>query len=100
MYYSIYIFMQLLMILSCTVCEIKFLCSCIMISNMKNLKLLKVLRPSDVKVAHNKIVAQCRAALQSNTPLPLVEVVKQLEGLAKTAGEYFYGEMAGSKSTI
>jgi len=53
---------------------------------LSSLEMLEVLRPSDVKVAHNKIVAQCRAALQTNTPLPLVEVVKQLEGLAKTAG--------------
>ncbi len=50
------------------------------------IKKKQVLRPSDVKVAHNKIVAQCRAATQSSTQLPLPEVVKQLEGLAKTAG--------------
>eukprot|EP00088_Acartia_fossae_P026104 TRINITY_DN2686_c0_g2_i1.p1 TRINITY_DN2686_c0_g2~~TRINITY_DN2686_c0_g2_i1.p1 ORF type:complete len:648 (+),score=216.78 TRINITY_DN2686_c0_g2_i1:42-1985(+) len=48
------------------------------------LEMLEVLRPSDVKVAHNKIVAQCRAVESSQ--LPLAEVVKQLEGLAKTAG--------------
>jgi len=53
---------------------------------LSSLEMLEVLRPSDVKVAHNKIVAQCRAATQSSTQLPLPEVVKQLEGLAKTAG--------------
>jgi CCR4-NOT transcription complex subunit 10 len=53
---------------------------------LSSLEMLEVLRPSDVKVAHNKIVAQCRAAFHSCSQLPLAEVVKQLEGLAKTAG--------------
>ena len=44
-----------------------------------------MLRPSDVKVAHNKIVAQCRAVTDSST-LPLPEIIKQIEGLAKSAG--------------
>jgi hypothetical protein len=43
-----------------------------------------VLRPSDVKLAHNKIVAQCRA---DGSPVSLSEVVQQLDGLAKTAGQ-------------
>ena len=47
------------------------------------LEQLEILRPSDVKVAHNKIVAQCRA---DGGPVPLAEVLQQLEGLAKTAG--------------
>ena len=45
---------------------------------------LEVLRPSDVKLAHNKIVAQCRA---DGSPVSLSEVVQQLDGLAKTAGQ-------------
>ncbi len=43
-----------------------------------------MLRPSDVKLAHNKIVAQCRA---DGSPVSLSEVVQQLDGLAKTAGQ-------------
>lgn len=48
-----------------------------------SLERLEVLRPSDVKLAHNKIVAQCRA---DGSPVSLSEVVQQLDGLAKTAG--------------
>ena len=47
-----------------------------------------MLRPSDVKVAHNKIVAQCRAVTDSST-LPLPEIIKQIEGIAKSAGTVF-----------
>jgi len=49
-----------------------------------SLEQLEVLRPSDVKLAHNKIVAQCRA---DGSPVSLSEVVQQLDGLAKTAGQ-------------
>ncbi len=49
-----------------------------------SLERLEVLRPSDVKLAHNKIVAQCRA---DGSPVSLSEVVQQLDGLAKTAGQ-------------
>jgi len=59
-------------------------------SCLSALEQLEVLRPSDVKVAHNKIVAQCRAVTDSST-LPLPEVIKQIEGLAKTAGINIYG---------
>jgi len=54
------------------------------------LEQLEVLRPSDVKVAHNKIVAQCRAVTDSST-LPLPEIIKQIEGIAKSAGINIYG---------
>lgn len=47
------------------------------------LEKLELLRPTDLKVAHNKIVAQCGADRSS---ISLSEIVQQLEGLAKTAG--------------
>ena len=49
------------------------------------LEQLEILRPTDVKLAHNKIVAQCRT---EGSPVQLSEVLHQLEGLAKTAGNY------------
>jgi len=48
-----------------------------------SLEQLEILRPTDVKLAHNKIVAQCRA---EGSPVQLSEVLHQMEGLAKTAG--------------
>jgi len=48
-----------------------------------SLEELELLLPSDVKVAHNKIVAQTRA---QGGPIALSDVVQQLEGLAQTAG--------------
>ena len=55
-------------------------------SCLASLEQLEILRPSDVKLAHNKIVAQCRA---EGSPVQLTEVQQQLEGLAKTAGLYY-----------
>jgi hypothetical protein len=52
-------------------------------SCLNSLEQLEILRPSDVKLAHNKIVAQCRT---DGSPVSLSEVVQQLDGLAKTAG--------------
>jgi len=52
-------------------------------ASLSSLEQLEVLRPTDVKLAHNKIVAECR---MEGSPVSLSEVVQQLEGLAKTAG--------------
>jgi len=47
------------------------------------LEKLEVLRPTDIQLAHNKIVAQCRAG---GSRVQLAEVIQQLEGLARTTG--------------
>ena len=48
----------------------------------------QILRPTDIVLAHNKIVVQCRAGEvgEGGTTVSLSEVVQQLEGLAKTQG--------------
>jgi len=50
---------------------------------LASLEKLEVLCPTDVQLAHNKIVAQCRAG---GSNVPLVDVVQQLEGLVRTQG--------------
>ena len=51
------------------------------------LEKLEVLRPTDVVLAHNKIVVQCKNSEAGvGHPVSLSEVVQQLEGLTKTQG--------------
>jgi len=55
---------------------------------LTTLEKLEILRPTDIVLAHNKIVVQCRAGEvgEGGTTVSLSEVVQQLEGLAKTQG--------------
>jgi len=55
---------------------------------LTTLEKLEILRPTDIVLAHNKIVVQCRAGEvgEGGTSVSLSEVVQQLEGLAKTQG--------------
>jgi len=57
-------------------------------SCLNTLEKLEILRPTDIVLAHNKIVVQCRAGEvgEGGTSVSLSEVVQQLEGLAKTQG--------------
>jgi len=61
------------------------------------LEKLEILRPTDVVLAHNKIVVQCRAGQvgEGGTAVSLSEVVQQLEGLAATQGLELTGAGAG-----
>ena len=50
---------------------------------MKTFSTFQILWPTDIVLAHNKIVVQCRVG-EGGTTVSLSEVVRQLEGLANT----------------
>ena len=62
----------------------------------------QILRPTDIVLAHNKIVVQCRAGEvgEGGTTVSLSEVVQQLEGLAKTQGLSLTASRSNVESSV
>jgi len=64
---------------------------------LESLEKLEVLRPTDLVLAHNKIVVQCKESQnseESGRSVALADVVQQLESLARTIGV----SLTGAKS--